>query len=95
MKVRELLELVEEAIGDIKVAIVANQTRAFESPYTSLEFTQRAVELQEDLDELVKLRDRLLELDPEIDAEEVFEKPQLEKLLGYLRLLQESKSYLY
>ena len=95
MKVGELLELVEEAIGDLKVAIVANQTRSFESPYTSLEFTQRAVELQEDLDELVKLRDRLLKIDPETDAEEIFEKTELEKLIEYLTLLRESKSHLY
>ena len=95
MKIGELLELVEEAIGDIKVAIVANQMRSFESPYTSLEFTQRAVELQEDLNELVRLRDRLLALDPETDAEEVFGQDDLEKLLEYFKLLRESKSHLY
>ena len=95
MKVGELLELVEEAIGDLKVAIVANQTRSFESPYTSLEFTQRAVELQEDLDELVKLRDYLLTLDPETNVEEVFEREDPEKLLEYFKLLRESKSHLY
>ncbi|ASJ03124.1 hypothetical protein A3L09_07590 [Thermococcus profundus] len=95
MKVRELLEMVDETIAELKVALVANQSRAFETPYTSLEFTQRAIEIQEDLDDLIKVRERLSALDPDTEAEEYFGEEEIEKLKELLELLKESKSHVY
>lgn len=95
MKVRELVELLEGTIAELKVAIVANQMRSFESPHTSLEFTQRAVELQEDLDDLMRIRSQLLDVDPDEEVEEHFEREELERVLNFLRLMQKSKSHLY
>ena len=95
MKVRELVELLEETIAELKVAIVANQMRSFESPHTSLEFTQRAMELQDSLDDLMEIRDRLLDLDPDEEVEENFGLEELERILNFLRLMRKSKSHLY
>ncbi|MBP1911773.1 hypothetical protein [Thermococcus stetteri] len=95
MKVKELLEKVDETIASLKIAIVANQQRAMETPYTSLEFTQRAIELQEDLDDLLKAREFLLSLDSETDAEEHFSKEELEKFLKLLELLRSVDAHFY
>jgi len=95
MKIGELLELLDEAIAELKIAIISNQQRVFESPYTSYEFAQRAIELQEDLDDLVKVREKLSSLDPEEEAEKYFSKDELEKFLKLLELLRKSKSHVY
>ncbi|ASJ08531.1 hypothetical protein A3L11_04500 [Thermococcus siculi] len=95
MKVKELLELVDETIASLKIAIVANQQRALESPHTSYEFTQRAIELQEDLDDLMKAREMLSKLDPESEAEEHFSKEELEEFLKMLELLRNSDAHVY
>ncbi|AMM54436.1 hypothetical protein [Pyrococcus kukulkanii] len=65
MKVREVLELLDQAEANVKMAIVAYQARIFESPYTSWEFTQKSLELQDILDELKTLRKKLESMDPE------------------------------
>lgn len=95
MKIAELLGLIDETIAELKVAIVANQSRAFETPYTSLEFTQRAIELQEDLDDLMALRERLSAIDPEEEAEKYFPAEEIERLKKLLELLRTSRSHLY
>ena len=95
MKIGELLELLDEAIAELKIAIVSNQQRVFESPYTSYEFAQRAIELQEDLEDLIRVRERLSELDPGEEAEEYFSEEELERFLKLLELLRRSKSHVY
>jgi len=95
MKVGELIELVDETIANLKIAIIANQNRAFESPHTSYEFTQRALELQEDLDDLLKAREMLSRLDPESEAEEHFSKEELEEFLRLLELLKNANAHAY
>ncbi|ASJ16221.1 hypothetical protein A3L04_03555 [Thermococcus chitonophagus] len=65
MKVREVLELLDQAEANVKMAIVAYQARIFESPYTSWEFTQKSLELQDILDELKTLRKKLESMNPE------------------------------
>ncbi|WP_297523043.1 hypothetical protein [Thermococcus sp.] len=95
MKVKELLDMLDGTIADLKVAIVANQSRSFESPYTMLEFIQRANELQEDLDDLLKIRERLSSLNPEDDAEEHLSKEELEGLMKLMKLLESSKAHVY
>ena len=95
MKVRELLELVDETVANLKIAIIANQNRAFESPHTSYEFTQRALELQEDLDDLMKAREAIARLDPESDVEEHFSREELEEFLRLLELLRKADAHAY
>ncbi|ASI98264.1 hypothetical protein A3L02_01110 [Thermococcus celer Vu 13 = JCM 8558] len=95
MKVGELIELVDETIANLKIAIIANSNRTFESPYTSYEFTQRALELQEDLDDLMKVREGLSRLDPEDEAEEHFSKEELERFLKLLELLRNTDAHTY
>ncbi|HDZ35939.1 MAG TPA: hypothetical protein ENH81_03370 [Thermococcus sp.] len=95
MKVRELLEILDETIAAVRIAIVSNQQRALESPHTSYEFTQRAIELQEDLDDLLKARDLLTRLDPEDDVENHFSREELEKFLKLLELLQKADAHAY
>ena len=95
MKIRELLEVLDETIGHLKIALVANQQRIFESPFTSYEFAQRAIEIQEDLRDLEKLKAELEELDPESDVEEHYSREEVEKLLKMLELLRESESHVY
>lgn len=95
MKVRELIELVDETIANLKIAIIANQNRAFESPHTSYEFTQRALELQEDLDDLMKAREMLAKLDPESEAEGHFSREELEEFLRLLELLKNADAHAY
>lgn len=95
MKIKELVEILDEAIASLKIAIVANQQRAMETPYTSLEFTQRTIELQEDLDDLLKAKEFLLSLDPETDAEEHFSREELERFLKLLELLRDSEAHFY
>jgi hypothetical protein len=95
MKVGELLEMVDETIANLKIALVANQQRSFETPYTSMEFTQRAIEIDEDLRELEKLRKYLSTLDPKEDAERYFGKEELEKLIKALELLKRSEPHAY
>ena len=95
MKVGELLELLDEAITELKIAIISNQQRVFESPYTSYEFAQRTIELQEDLNDLIKAREKLSALDPEENAGDYFSEEELEKFLKLLELLKKSKSYVY
>ena len=95
MKVRELLELLDETIRYLKIALVTNQQRVFESPFTSYEFAQRAIEIQEDLKDLEKLRAELEMLNPESDVEEHYPKEEVEKLLKTLELLRRSESHVY
>ncbi|NJE77137.1 hypothetical protein [Thermococcus sp. ES12] len=95
MKIGELIERVDETIANLKIAIVANQSRAFESPQTSYEFIQRALELQEDLDDLMKAREMLSKLDPESDAEEHFSREELEEFLKLLELLKSSNPHAF
>ncbi len=95
MKVGELLELIDETIANLKIAIVANQQRALESPHTSYEFTQRAIELQEDLDDLMKAREMIAKLDPEDDVEGHFSKEELEEFLKLLELLRNADAHVY
>lgn len=95
MKVGELLALVDETVANLKIALVANQQRALESPHTSYEFTQRAIEIQEDLDDLMKAREMLAKLNPEDDAEEHFSKRELEEFLKLLELLRSADAHVY
>jgi primosomal protein N'' len=95
MKVRELIERLDEAIADLKIAIVANQQRIFESPHTSFEFTQRAIELQEILDEVEKLRKMFADKDPEEDIEKYLKPGEAEEILKFLDLLERSKAHFY
>ncbi|WP_010478550.1 hypothetical protein [Thermococcus zilligii] len=95
MKVEELLSLVEETIGELKIALMANRQRAFETPYTSFEFLQRASELDEELRDLEKLRDYLASLDPGEEAEKYFTGEELEELLRLLELLRKSRPHEY
>jgi hypothetical protein len=93
MKIGELLTKVEETMGELKIALVANKQRVFETPYTSLEFAQRASEIDEDLRDLEKLRNFLSTLEPEDEAEEHFSREELEKLLKMLELLKKSRAH--
>jgi len=95
MKVRELLEILDETIAAVRIAIISNQQRAFESPYTSYEFTQRAIELQEDLDDLLKARDLLASLDPEDEVENHFSEEELGKFLKLLEFLRKADAHIY
>ncbi|NJE86041.1 hypothetical protein E3E23_09435 [Thermococcus sp. CX2] len=95
MKIRELIELLDETIANVKIALVANQQRSFESPHTSYEFTQRALELEEDLGDLEKVREYLSKFDPEDEAEEHFSKEEIERLVELLELLQKVDAHLY
>ncbi|ASJ14671.1 hypothetical protein [Thermococcus radiotolerans] len=95
MKVGELIELVDETIANLKIAIIANQNRVFESPHTSYEFAQRALELQEDLDDLMKAREMLAKLDPEDDVEEHFSEEELDEFLRLLELLRNANAHAY
>ncbi|CAD5243512.1 hypothetical protein [Thermococcus camini] len=95
MKVRELIEIVDETIANLKIAIIANQNRAFESPHTSYEFTQRALELQEDLDDLMKAREMLAKLDPESEVEGHFSGEELEEFLKLLELLRKADAHAF
>ena len=95
MKVRELLELLDETIAHLEIALVANQQRIFESPHTSYEFAQRALEIQEDLEDLKKLRKELEKLDPEGNVEERYGKEEVERLSKMLELLKEANAHLY
>ncbi|ASA76886.1 hypothetical protein [Thermococcus sp. 5-4] len=95
MKVGELIELVDETIANLKIAIIANQNRVFESPHTSYEFAQRALELQEDLDDLMKAREMLAKLDPEDDVEEHFSEEELDEFLRLLELLRNADAHAY
>jgi hypothetical protein len=95
MKVGELLEMVDETIAELKIAVVSNQQRSFETPYTSMEFTQRAIEIDEDLRDLEKIREYLSTLDPEEDAENHLGKEGLEKLVKMLELLRRSEAHVY
>ncbi|NJE00581.1 hypothetical protein [Thermococcus sp. JdF3] len=95
MKVRELLEILDETIATVRIAIVSNQQRAFESPHTSYEFTQRAIELQEDLDDLLKARDALAKLDPEDDVENHYSREELGEFLKLLELLRSAEPHAF
>ncbi len=95
MKVRELIEMVDETLANLKIAIVSNQTRVMESPYTSYEFTQRAIELQEDLNDLIKTREVLAKLDPEGEVEDHFSREELEEFLKLLELLRKANAHAY
>ncbi|NJF24722.1 hypothetical protein [Thermococcus sp. Bubb.Bath] len=95
MKVGELLEMVDETIAELRIAAVSNQQRSFETPYTSMEFTQRAIEIDEDLRDLEKIREHLNTLDPEEDAEKHLGTEGLEKLVKMLELLKRSEAHVY
>ncbi|WP_457754031.1 hypothetical protein [Thermococcus sp.] len=93
MRVKELLGLLEEAIANVKVAIVVSKQRIFESPHTSWEFTQRSLELEDELDRLNKIKDYLLKFDPDKNVEEIFSEEELNELLEYLTALREMKEH--
>lgn len=93
MKIKELLELVDGAIANVKIAIVSNKQRIFESPHTSWEFTKRSLELEDELNRLNKIRDYLSSLDPMEDAEKRFSKEELKELLEYLTLLRGMRTH--
>ncbi|NPA47468.1 MAG: hypothetical protein GXO14_02335 [Thermococci archaeon] len=95
MKVRELIEMVDRAIGSLKIAIISNQQRSFESPYTSLEFTERAVELQEDLNALEKLRERLSGLDPDEDVGKHIGDEELARILRFIEEAENLNEHVY
>ena len=95
MKVGELLELIDETIANLKIAIIVNQQRALESPHTSYEFTQRAIELQEDLDDLMKARKNIAKLNPDDDVEKHFSREELEEFLKLLELLRNADAHVY
>ncbi len=94
-KVGELIEMVDGAIGSLKIAIISNQKRSFESPYTSLEFTERAVALQEDLNALEKLRKRLSYLDPDDDVGRYIEGKELERILRFIEEVESFSEHVY
>ncbi|ADT84623.1 hypothetical protein [Thermococcus barophilus] len=93
MRVKDLLELLEEAIANVKVAIVVSKQRIFESPHTSWEFTQRSLELEDELDRLNKIKDYLLKFDPDENVEKIFSEEELNELLEYLTALREMKEH--
>jgi len=93
MKIKELLEVVDEAIANVKIAIVSSKQRIFESPHTSWEFTKRSLELEDELNRLNKIRDYLSSLDPMEDAEKSFSKEELKELLEYLTLLRGMRAH--
>ena len=95
MKVGKLMGELDKAIAHLEVALVANQQRIFESPYTSYEFAQRALEIEEDLNDLKKLREELSKLDPESEIEEHYPEEDVERLLKLLELLERSNAHLY
>jgi len=95
MKVAEILEMLDEAIANLEIAIIANQNRVFESPQTSYEFAQRAVELQEDLDDLRKLREELSKLNPGDEMEDHYPKEDVERLVKMLDLLRRANAHFY
>ncbi|WP_297500202.1 hypothetical protein [Thermococcus sp.] len=95
MKVGKLVEELDKAIAHLEVALVVNQQRVFESPYTSYEFAQRALEIEEDLNDLKKLREELLEFDLESEIEEHYPKEEVERLLKLLELLGRSNAHFY
>lgn len=95
MKVKELIERVDGAIGSLKIAIISNQQRSFESPYTSLEFTERAVGLQEDLNALEKLRERLSNLDPDDDVERYINEKELERIMKFIEEAENLDEHVY
>ncbi len=95
MKVEELMRMVDEAIGSLKVAIISNQQRSFESPYTSLEFTERAVALQQDLDTLEKLRERLSSLEPSEEVESYIPGDELRRILRFIEDAVRMREHIY
>jgi len=95
MKIGELIQLLDETIANVKIAIVANQNRAFESPHTSYEFIQRALELQENLDDLMKAREYLSKFDPQDEAENHFSEEELRDFLKMLELLRDIDAHIY
>ena len=95
MKIGELIQLLDETITNVRIAIVANQNRAFESPYTSYEFIQRALELQENLDDLMKAREYLSKFDPQDEEENHFSEEELRDFLKMLELLRDTDAYIY
>jgi len=93
MKIKELVDIVDEAIANVKIAIVSSQQRVFESPYTSWEFTQRSLELEDELDKLKKIRNYIIQFDPEADAGKIFKEEELKELLVYLRIMTEMRAH--
>ncbi|WP_297420632.1 hypothetical protein [Thermococcus sp.] len=95
MKVGEILKMVDEAVANLEIAVIANQNRVFESPQTSYEFAQRVVELQEDLDDLKKLREELSKLNPEDEMEDHYPKEDVKRLVKMLNLLGGIDTHFY
>ncbi len=95
MKVRELVERLDEVMANVKIALIVNQQRIFESPHTSFEFTQRAIELQKDLERLEELKAKLLQYDPDGNVEDYLGLEFTGELLKFLDLLERSRAYLY
>ncbi len=93
MRIEELIRMVDEAIANIKIAIVSSQQRVFESPYTSWEFAQRSLDLEDELDRLKKIREYLLKLDPDGTAEKIFSEEELRELLRYLKTMKEVRAH--
>ncbi|WP_048152501.1 hypothetical protein [Palaeococcus ferrophilus] len=93
MKVKELLEMVDEAIMKVNLKIVESTARIFESPYTSWEFNRRSVDLEEELERLKKLKAFLEKRDPEENAEALFRDREFEELLKYLKYMRTLDRY--
>ncbi|WP_461865191.1 hypothetical protein [Thermococcus sp.] len=93
MLIRELIDIVDDAIANVKVAIVSSQQRVFESPHTSWEFTQRSLELENELDRLKKIKEYLLKFEPEEIAEKIFSEEELRELLRYLESMKEMRAH--
>lgn len=91
MKIEELIKLVDDAIANVKIAIVSSKQRIFESPHTSWEFTKRSLELEDELEKLNKIREYLSTFSVDEDVEKKFSKEELKELLEYLRVMREMK----
>ena len=93
MLIKELIEMVDEAMANVKIAIVSSQQRVFESPYTSWEFAQRSLELEDELDRLKKIREYLVKFEPEETAEKIFSEEEFRELLRYLKTMKEMRAH--
>ncbi|HII60706.1 hypothetical protein [Pyrococcus horikoshii] len=89
MKVKELLKLINEAEVNVRIAIVTFSMRANESPYTSFEFIQESLKLQDVLNDLTKIKAELKGMDPEADIE------VSENLIKWLKELINFKAHLF
>ncbi|AEH23882.1 hypothetical protein [Pyrococcus yayanosii] len=89
MKAGELLNLIDEALANVRTAIVAFQMRILESPHTAHEFLQKSLELQEEVERLEKLRKEFEALNPdkELRGEDI------DALVRYLEALRNFRGH--